>query len=290
MTLGYRLGSLGWAFGNWGLLDQVAALEWVRREIGAFGGDPERVAMGGQSAGAGNVADLLACPAAKGLFQGAILHSPPLPEAANDPDRRARWERNLGVARPTPADEVVARHEALLRQGEWRGTRGGALPTLDEAVLPVSPLEAASARLDVPVLARTTRDEATFLFRTGGRDAPDERVEVVTRELFTEPTQRWARQRAAAGGRVHLLRVDHCSHDPVSARCTRSTSRCCSGRSATARSRATTCSTTSRRRASPRTCSAGGGASCTATSRSPPSLATVCLTVYTFAQTPRGDE
>jgi para-nitrobenzyl esterase len=81
-------------------------------------------------------------------------------------------------------------------------------------VLPASPLERPDARLDVPVLVGTTRDEATFLFRTGGRDAPDDQVERVTRELFTAPTQRWARERAAAGGRVHLFRLDHPSPDP----------------------------------------------------------------------------
>ena len=88
------------------------------------------------------------------------------------------------------------------------------MPTLDEELLPVSPLDAPGARLDVPVLVGTTRDEATFLFRTGGRDAPDEQVERVTAHLFREPTERWARERAAAGGRVHLFRVDHPSPDP----------------------------------------------------------------------------
>ena len=52
VTFSYRLGSLGFAFGNWGLLDVLAALEWVQREIAAFGGDPARVTLGGQSAGA----------------------------------------------------------------------------------------------------------------------------------------------------------------------------------------------------------------------------------------------
>jgi para-nitrobenzyl esterase len=214
VSFSYRLGSLGWAFGNWGLLDHIAVLEWVRREIAAFGGDPERVTVGGQSAGAAAVADLLVCPAADGLFARAVLHSPPLPEAANDPARRARWERDLGVTRETAAADVVARHEALLAEGEWRGTRGAAMPTLDPVVLPVSPMHAPGARIDVPVLVGTTRDEATFLLRTGGRDAPDEQVRELTAHLFAEPTQRWARERAEAGGEVHLFRIDHASPDP----------------------------------------------------------------------------
>jgi para-nitrobenzyl esterase len=214
VTFSYRLGSLGWAHGNWGLRDQLALLEWVQREIAAFGGDPDRVTLGGQSAGAACVADLLVAPAAEGLFARAILHSPPLPEAANDPAGRARWDAQLAAGRDMSAAEVVARHEALLQTADWQGTRGAALPTLDGDVLPVAPLDAPATRTDIPVLVGTTRDEATFLFRTGGRDAPDEQCERVTADLFTEPTLRWARARAEAGGRVHLFRIDHRSPDP----------------------------------------------------------------------------
>ena len=195
----------------------MAALEWVRDNIAAFGGDPARVTMGGQSAGAANVADLLACPAAEGLFTRAILHSPPLPEACNDPRARRRAGRATSPrawrsTRPPRTSSPPTRR--CSREGEWRGTRGAAWPTRDPETLPFAPLERPDARLEIPVLAGTTRDEATFLFRTGGRDAPDEQVERVTRELFTEPTQRWARERAAAGGRVHLFRLDHGSPDP----------------------------------------------------------------------------
>jgi para-nitrobenzyl esterase len=214
VTFSYRLGSLGWAFGNWGLRDQLAVLEWVQREIGAFGGDPAAVTLGGQSAGAACVADLLVSPASEGLFARAFLHSPPLPEAAGAPEARARWERGLGVSRSTPAAEVVARHEALLREEAWQGTRGAALPTLEAGLLPVSPLEAPAARLEIPVLAGTTRDEATFLLRTGGREASDEQVERLTAHLFRDPTERWALDRIEAGGRVHRFRIDHPSPDP----------------------------------------------------------------------------
>lgn len=219
VTFTYRLGSLGWLAApapNRGLLDHVAALAWVRDHIAAFGGDPARVTMGGQSAGAANVADLLACPAAEGLFSRVVLHSPPLPEACNDPERGARWARDLAARVPldAPAAAVVAAHESLLREGEWLRTRGAAWPLLDAETLPFGPLERPDARLDIPVLVGTARDEATFLLRTGGREAPDEQVERVTRELFTEPTRRWARARADAGGQVHVFRLDHGSPDP----------------------------------------------------------------------------
>src|SRR4051812_36293671 len=200
VTFSYRLGSLGWAYGNWGLRDQLAVLEWVQREIGAFGGDPAAVTLGGQSAGAACVADLLVSPASEGLFARACLHSPPLPEAANPPEPRASWEHDLGVSRATPAEEVVARHEALLREAAWRGTRGAALPTLEDELLPVSPLEGPHTRLEIPVLVGTTRDEATFLLRTGGREATDEQVEGLTARLFHDPTERWALNRIKAGG------------------------------------------------------------------------------------------
>jgi para-nitrobenzyl esterase len=88
VTINYRLGLLGFlahpdltkesghnASGNYGLLDQVAALQWIRNNIAAFGGDPNCVTIAGQSAGGGSVLDLVASPLAKGLFQRAIVES-----------------------------------------------------------------------------------------------------------------------------------------------------------------------------------------------------------------------
>ncbi len=88
VTLNYRLGPLGFlahpqlsaesehgVSGNYGILDQIAALQWVQRNIAAFGGDPERVTIGGESAGAQSVAVLLASPLARGLFHRAIGQS-----------------------------------------------------------------------------------------------------------------------------------------------------------------------------------------------------------------------
>ena len=84
---------------------------------------------------------------------------------------------DLEVTRDTAAADVVARHEALLGDGEWRGTRGAAMPTLDSAALPVSPLARRPERGSTSRCSTgTTRDEATFLLRTAGRDASDEQV------------------------------------------------------------------------------------------------------------------
>ncbi len=90
LTVNYRVGPLGFlahpeltaespahASGNYGLLDQVAALEWVRDNIAAFGGDPARVTVAGQSAGAMSVALLTVSPLARGLFHRAIIESGP---------------------------------------------------------------------------------------------------------------------------------------------------------------------------------------------------------------------
>jgi para-nitrobenzyl esterase len=90
VTINYRLGVLGWlshpeltkespnfVSGNYGLLDQIAALKWIRGNIAAFGGDPSRVTVAGQSAGASAVYNLIASPLAKGLFQRAIAQSTP---------------------------------------------------------------------------------------------------------------------------------------------------------------------------------------------------------------------
>lgn len=88
VTFNYRLGALGFlahpdlnresaygGSGNYGLLDQIAALEWVQRNIGTFGGDPDRVTLFGQSSGAFSISALVTAPRAKGLFRRAIAQS-----------------------------------------------------------------------------------------------------------------------------------------------------------------------------------------------------------------------
>ena len=88
VTFNYRVGALGFlstpelsqesghgASGNYGLLDDIAALQWVQRNIAAFGGDPSQVTIGGQSAGAGSVGFLAMSPLAKGLFRAGIAES-----------------------------------------------------------------------------------------------------------------------------------------------------------------------------------------------------------------------
>jgi para-nitrobenzyl esterase len=109
VTVGYRLGSLGWlhhaslaaqpggACGNWGLLDQLAALRWVSENAEAFGGDPGRIVLAGESAGAASVVQLLGAPGAEGLAQRAIAMSPPLGESTIGADLAERWSAALAL-------------------------------------------------------------------------------------------------------------------------------------------------------------------------------------------------
>ncbi len=87
VSINYRVGALGFmahpeltkegngTSGNYGLMDQVAALQWIKENIAAFGGDPANVTIGGQSAGSISVYALIASPSARGLFQRAIAES-----------------------------------------------------------------------------------------------------------------------------------------------------------------------------------------------------------------------
>lgn len=114
VTFNYRLGALGFlatpelsaesahhASGNYGLLDQIAALEWVRRNIAGFGGDPDRITIAGQSAGAGSVNFLAMSPLAKDLFHRAVAQS----HARHCRDPELRF---LASSYRTPADAESA--------------------------------------------------------------------------------------------------------------------------------------------------------------------------------------
>ncbi|MEU7619356.1 carboxylesterase family protein [Micromonospora rifamycinica] len=182
VTLNYRLGFEGFgqldgAPANRGLLDQVAALEWVRDNIRAFGGDPGRVTVFGQSAGGGSVAALLAVPRAAGLFRRAVAQSVPgtflSPELAADVTAACAAE--LGV-RPTLADLSTVAPARLPAVGEaisagivrWRERWGPIThrpipfaPVVDGDVLPATPWRAlaAGAARDVDLLVGHSRDE-----------------------------------------------------------------------------------------------------------------------------------
>src|SRR6202034_439644 len=102
VSINYRLGVDGFALlpdapANRGLLDQIAALEWVRDNIAAFGGDPGNVTAFGESAGAMSVTTLLSLPRARGLFAKAITQSGSV-QAAADPADAALVTKELGLS------------------------------------------------------------------------------------------------------------------------------------------------------------------------------------------------
>ncbi len=199
VTVNYRLGALGFlqlgddfpGSGNAGLLDQAAALAWVRDNIAGFGGDPGNVTIFGESAGGMSVGSLLGMPAASGLFHKAIPQSGAA-STVNDLERAGEVRERL-LARIGGIDGLrAAPWERLIEaQGEVvaemsRG--GGALPfspVVDGVVLPRVPLEtvAAGAAAPVRLLTGTNRDEMTLFLLAGASDGPEMAQEAVARRL-----------------------------------------------------------------------------------------------------------
>jgi para-nitrobenzyl esterase len=157
VTVAYRLGPLGFlalpeltresphhSSGNYGLMDQIAALEWIQRNIAAFGGDPKCVTIAGQSSGSISVSILMASPLAKGLFQRAIGESGGLFEPvqlapkfllANAERDGEKYAASLGA----PSLKELRRLPATL----LTGNAGGIVhPVIEPYVLPLSPYEA----------------------------------------------------------------------------------------------------------------------------------------------------
>ena len=182
VTINYRLGVLGFlatselakeqggTAGNYGLLDMIAALRWVKANIKQFGGDPEDVTIFGESAGSAAVSTLMASPAARGLFEkgigesgGALGEGILGQEALADRVKKDdEWVASLGVKslaelRALPADKV-------LDSTKSRGMVGFG-PDVDGIVLTenVAASYAAGRQAHVPLLAGWNRDEASFM-------------------------------------------------------------------------------------------------------------------------------
>ena len=192
VTLNHRLNALGFldlsAFGdkyaksgNAGLLDLVAALQWVNKNIASFGGDAQNVTIFGQSGGGGKVSTLLATPSAKGLFHKAIIQSGSMLRTME-----ATYSRRIGTAvveelglKPSQLDQLqTIPYEKLLpagetaikkvkEQAEKEGISSfifGWAPTVDGDVLPAQPFDpqAPAQSKDIPVMIGTTLHEFTM--------------------------------------------------------------------------------------------------------------------------------
>jgi para-nitrobenzyl esterase len=183
VTFNYRVGPFGFlahpeltaesehhASGNYGLMDQIAALHWVQDNIRSFGGDPSRVAIAGQSAGAMSVQDLLASPLAKGLFHAAIADSgiggrgvpvKPLADAekAGLAFAQSRKADSLAALRALPAAEVLGKAVGGLQFA----------PIVDGWVMPDQPMmltTTAGRDNDVPLITGFQADD--FRMMGGG--------------------------------------------------------------------------------------------------------------------------
>jgi para-nitrobenzyl esterase len=189
VTLNYRLGALGFLDvsalergpqappANLGILDQIAALEWVRDNVEQFGGDPENVTLFGESAGAMSVATLLAVPRARGLFHRAILQSGAAENVSTREQARevaTRFLFELGVERADVAalgrvpmtDLIGAQQRTIRALTSLRGVLPWQ-PSVDGVLIPEPPLAAVErgAGARVPMLIGTNREEwKLFLF------------------------------------------------------------------------------------------------------------------------------
>ncbi len=199
ITINYRLGVFGFlsapelsaesphkVSGNYGILDQIEALKWVKKNVAVFGGDPGKITIAGQSAGAMSVNELVGSPLAKGLFQRAIAQSggmfTPDPGFRSDLSEGEKEGKllmiklkvnSLGELRSIPA-------ETLLKEGGRMG------PLIDGYVIKSAyPVFKAHAQNDVPLLTGWNADDLSFF-------APK-----LTAEKFKEEAEKRYRNKAA---------------------------------------------------------------------------------------------
>ncbi len=257
MTLNYRLGRLGFlahpelsresgtgASGNWGLMDQIAALEWVQRNIASFGGDPSNVTLAGLSAGSSSVCLLLLSPQAQGLFHRAVAMSGaqlgPVGESGGigdglqDLDHAERSGQRVAAALGADSldDLRAASVEALMAVPppedpgpRWSvdagmqiglGAFDSAYPIVDGHVVPGDPyaLYEAGRFHPVPLLTGSTADERSGIpYLTSERRFPRARTRGTTAsspgeflELFPAGSDAAARESSARanGDRIFI--------------------------------------------------------------------------------------
>ena len=185
VTLNYRLGLLGFyshpalnkeghLWGNYGILDQQAALRWVQRNIAAFGGDPNKVALGGQSAGAQDTGANQVSPYSSGLFTRAIYQSSPgffstLPSADTALTRGKNFATAAGCSGSNAAAAKCLRDLPASRILQLQGTPNADGPYtaglfVDGTIIPMTPEQAFSSGKfnKTPIMGGAVKDELTF--------------------------------------------------------------------------------------------------------------------------------
>jgi para-nitrobenzyl esterase len=259
VTPAYRVGALGFldlseelgeayaGSGNNGLRDQILALKWVRENIAAFGGDPERVTVGGESAGAKDTCALMGAPGAAGLFQHAIVESgsgqtihtresaraltQQFLQCAGIKDSKASLLRTMSVAQLLDAQRAL---EAVTSEFPFR-------VTVDGVVLDRSPLDAlrGGSSRHMRLLAGSNRDESSFFVRGAEMEEPirqselqnmsmgrvaeiearyraafpqlsaaQRKIRLLTAEEYWIPTLRVAEAHVGHGGEAYFYRFD----------------------------------------------------------------------------------
>jgi para-nitrobenzyl esterase len=214
LTVNYRLGVFGFlahpeltkesphhASGNYALLDQHAALEWVQKNIAAFGGDPKRVTIAGESAGSIAVSAQMASPLSKHLIAGAIGESgaliaptlPPVPLAQGE-EAGTKFAAGVGAA---SLDALRAMSTAQIQEAAAKLPIGSFASTIDGYVLPKLPVEifAAGAQARVPLLVGWNTEESSARAILAANDP--------TPENFASALQNMYRDRADDALRVY---------------------------------------------------------------------------------------
>ncbi len=180
VTVNHRLSVFGYTYlagiggeryadaSNVGNLDIVAALEWVRDNIAAFGGDPANVTLFGQSGGAGKVSSLMAMPKAKGLFHRAIVQSGAalrgMPRDAADKTAEEVLKRVNLTAKDVDKLQSLSMEQLLATTEKAKGAPLSFAPVVDGRSLPGDPFDptAPAQSADIPLLIGTTETEVTF--------------------------------------------------------------------------------------------------------------------------------
>lgn len=226
VSVNYRLGALGFlalepGTGNQGLLDMVAALRWVQANIAAFGGEPTRVTVAGQSAGALSALAMMASPEVSGLFRRVILQSGPF---GLPPDQPAAAQATAELFRATLDVPASALHDvpvAALLDAQLRVAAATAAPLslappfqlVVDAVVPPDPAAAvgAGAGAGIDMLIGYNRDEAAAFI--GG----SEQIAQVSRDFVINAAAAWlgdaaeaayARHEPAPPGEIAMALVD----------------------------------------------------------------------------------
>src|ERR1700726_9928 len=216
VTINYRLGAdgflyLGDGIANRGLLDQIAALEWVQKNIEAFGGDPAKVTVFGESAGAFSVATLLSMPRTKGLFARAIAQSGAAQHTSSEATAQMigrNLAEKLGVPPAMRAIGAVPLERLVAAQG---GT------AVDGDVVPARPIEriVAGAGAEVDLMVGTTTEEWRFFLVPGGAidRVTDDRLATTARVMGLDveqalPVYRTSRPQASPGDLLGALITD----------------------------------------------------------------------------------